>query len=184
MVKQYLKLSIFFLIVTSAALSAQNQEEQAPFSLWVNGGLGFSSVGSLGINGGINLLSNDMLYTFRGSYQGESIKFLSKEKSYYDYGFLVGYAYSGSEWNASLSTGLSAVAGFKWVNNGDANCFIFCQKRVGIPPVFGIPIEIQLYRKIEIGGIGLTLVGNYNRLEPFVGLNFNVSINVLNLIEF
>lgn len=172
-------LVIFYAFLNTTFLFGQSKNNVSQYTFWLNGGSGISSVGSVAGNFGLIFLDRYVVWTLRGSFHEESVGLFSFEESYYDIGIRMGYAYSRIKWHASVAAGFSVVSGFTYKYNGDPDCFLFCEERVKLSPVVGIPLEIKLFRNLKHVGLGINLVGNYNKLQSFGAVNFNISLGKL-----
>lgn len=144
---------------------------------WLTGGLGASSLGSLGGVASIHLQYQRILFGLRATASAESVEMFSGGDELFDLGFLIGYVLSDASTILSMSTGLARVTGSHFY--GKPGIF-GGGHRESISPVIGIPFEFQaIYPISSKFGLGAYGYLNLNRERTFFGITVCIAVGKL-----
>jgi len=169
---------IIILILGFRSVIAQEKLEPDMYPIWINAGLGISSLGAIGGNAGLSVQSGKWLYTIRGTANSENSGILSGGDEFFDVALLFGIATENKKNHASFSIGIARVTGSRYREGSGG--FLFSGKRNDISPTIGLPMESQLFFKISgFLGLGLNLYFNLNKEESFGGLSLNLMLGSL-----
>ena len=171
---------IFKLVIGTSLLlipidSTWAQPNQTTF--WLNGGLGISSLGSLGGNANISVHFDKFLLSLRSTVNSEKSGLFVGGDEFFDMGLLFGLAKSEQKQFFSIAIGIARVTGNHYI--GEPGLFSDGH-RVDITPVIGLPLEAQLFfRPTGFLGLGTYLYGNLNSEHSFSGITFCLQVGKL-----
>ena len=100
---------IIFLIVLDISVFAQ-ASEPGNVNMWINGGFGFSTVGSLAGNANFNLQINRFLFSVRTSAYAQKTGIFSGGDEFSDVAILFGIGTVDSDNFASVSVGIAKLS--------------------------------------------------------------------------
>ncbi len=175
-------LFIILILITSLSLEftsvfARTETKSNENLYWFNGGLGRSSLGSVGGSTGMSIQLKKMMFSMRATANSEGGGILDGGDEFFDVGLLIGIATQRLKNNASFLVGIARVAGSRYIETSDS---FFGGKRVDIVPTIGFPIESQLFFKLSGWfGMGLNIYLNLNREETFGGITLNLMLGKL-----
>ena len=178
-------LFIVFILIISQSLGfssvfAQIETKPNDNLYWINGGLGRSSLGSLGGSAGISIQLKKMMFSLRATGNSEKGGWFEGGDEFSDVGLLIGIATQRPKNHASFSVGLARVTGSRYIETETKGFSLFSGKRVDISPTIGFPIESQLFLKLSSWfGMGLNIYFNINEKRTFGGITLNLMLGKL-----
>lgn len=164
-------------LILCISISGFTQGRYDKTYFWLTGGLGVSSLGSLGGVASIHLQYQRILFGLRATANAESIEMFGGGDEMFDFGFLVGYVLSDARMILSTSTGLARVTGSRF--HGQPGIF-GGGHRESISPIIGVPFEFQaIYPVSSIFGLGAYGYLNLNREQTFFGITLCIAVGKL-----
>jgi hypothetical protein len=138
-------------------------------ALWLNVGLGGSTIGSYSGSASFSFQIEKYLVSIRATANTETFGLFEGGDEFYDVGLLIGYVPVRSKTLISIAAGIARVSGFRYI--GEPGFLFGSGKREDIEATIGIPIEIQLFQRLSnYGGIGAYIYANINKEESFAGI--------------
>ncbi len=178
-------LSIFVIAATALmspiSTHAQLAEKQHT-CIWVNGGVGLSSLGSVGLSANLSVQYGEILFSMRTTRNIESLDAFTRSVVLNDLGLLIGFASKKSELHSSISIGVALVTGYQFE---PLNPFplVFDDGNVeghDISSKIGIPIEAQFFlRSSSYIGFGVYMYANINAVQSFAGITLSLQLGKL-----
>ena len=160
-------ISAALVLMWPSSTRAQLAERQHT-AFWVNGGLGWSSLGSLAESANVSFQYEKFLVSLRTTGSNEG---LFGGTTLHDFGLLIGLTSIRTEWHSSVAIGIAMVSGYR--DNSGLFSFGDVESRHHISPKIGLPIEAQLFlRPTDSMGFGAYLYANINAEQPFGGITF------------
>lgn len=173
----FLSLSSVLILIWSESTFTQELSDSSTTTVWLNGGLGFSSLGSLAGSAAFSIKFNRLMLSVRTTANSECVELFCGGDEFYDYGILVGFASATQKSHLSISAGIARVTGSRF--EGDPGLF-GSGKRTNINPTVGLPVELQYFAKLSrIFGLGIYFFANVNREKSFGGLTIGLQLGKL-----
>ncbi len=178
-------LSIFVIAATvfMSPISTHAQlAEKQPTGVWVNGGLGLSSLGSVGLSANLSVQYGEILFSMRTTRNIESLDVFTRNIVLNDSGLLIGFATEKSELHSSVAIGVALVTGYQFE---PLNPFPLVFGNGGeeghdITSKIGIPIEAQFFlRPSSFLGFGVYMYADINTVESFAGITLSLQLGKL-----
>ena len=174
-VRIYSVLNVVFILNFSLYAQSNNSSNA---NIWITGGLGASTIGSLAANANLNLQIDKFLFSLRTSGYLEKAGIFSGGDEFSDIAFLVGIGSKDPKFYKSISIGLAKIEGSRY--HGKPGLFSG-GKRIPFQSTIGFAIESHLNIKISnFFGIGLSPYLNINKEQTFFCLTMCISLGKLN----
>jgi len=152
-------------LIICLSMTGFSQEKGKNTFAWLNAGLGYSSLGSLGAVGSLNIQYKRILFALRGTANTER---LFEGDELLDLGLLIGYVSRSPKMIVSVSTGVARVTGSYYFNEPAG---FFGGHREPTSPVLGIPLDVQIIARLgRYIGLGAYIYANINSEKNFFGI--------------
>ena len=173
-----LLLSLLNLLLFQSTISYAQTKDATNHTLWINGGLGISTVGSLAANANFNVQIRKFLVSVRIAGYLERTGMFSGGDEFSDLALLFGIGSTDPKFYSSIAAGIAKVDGSRY--HGRPGLFSG-GKRISIESTVGLAIESKLNIKVSNGFcIGLSPYININKEQTFFCLTFCLGIGKLN----